>query len=62
MAIIIRNVSSGPLTGIQQYTVRINSGPIIAAFEHVRDDGLAECLRKAARAVDTANGEKGDCS
>ena len=33
------------------YQVRINS-EIITAFKHRRIDGLAECLRAAARAVD----------
>ena len=50
--VAIVNVSNGPdLTGVQEYEVRINS-KVICKFTHVRENGLAECLRKAADAVD----------
>lgn len=34
------------------YAVRINNGPALAAFQHVRSKGAAECLRAAADAID----------
>lgn len=37
--------------GLQQYEVRINH-EVITTFEHTRKHGLADCLRKAAAAVD----------
>jgi hypothetical protein len=51
--IAIVNVSpDAPVTGINQYEVRINRR-VIAKFEHFRHlDGLAQCLRDAADAVD----------
>ncbi len=51
MAVIIQNVSTGPMTGNQHYVVRINERHI-TEFDHIREDGLAECLRKAAAAVE----------
>ena len=53
--IIISNVSThGDLAGVNQYIVRIGRGHVLAAFEHVRSEGLATCLRKAADAVEAA--------
>lgn len=53
MSVIITNVSSNFGTdGEQDYIVRINDQPPIAAFRHVRANGLAECLRAAADAVE----------
>ncbi len=52
--IAIVNVSSEdtPTRGSNQYEVRINS-KIICTFEHDRQyEGLAQCLRDAADAVD----------
>jgi hypothetical protein len=51
--IAIVNVSpDAPVTGINQYEVRINRR-VIAKFEHFRHlDGLAQCLRDAADAVE----------
>lgn len=58
MAVIISNVTEGGLAdenGIADYEVRINGGPALARFRCRRsDDGLAECLRRAAEAVDGA--------
>lgn len=53
MAIIIHNISGDNFdyTGINQYQVRINNR-VIAEFQHTRSDGLAECLRLAAKAVE----------
>ena len=60
MSIIITNVSKhGHLGGTHQYEVRINLGPVIARFEHVREEGLAVCLRRAAEAVERADSEVG---
>lgn len=53
MSILITNVSThDDLTGSNQYTVRINNQPVIARFDHVRSEGLAMCLRRAAEAVE----------
>lgn len=57
MSIIIQNVSTGALCGLQDYELRINQC-VIVRFSHVREDGLATCLRKAAEAVETARNEK----
>ena len=53
MAIIIHNISGDNFdyTGINQYQVRINNR-FISEFQHTRSDGLAECLRLAAKAVE----------
>lgn len=52
--IAIVNVTEEPTpTGVNKYEIRINRD-VVATFDHVREDGLAECLRKAARAVDAA--------
>lgn len=56
--ITITNV--GPFSddpgGERTYEVRIN-GAIICMFTHTRRDGLAECLRKAAKAVHRVQGD-----
>jgi hypothetical protein len=58
MSVLINNISRhNDLRGLNQYEVRINNDPVIARFSHVRSDGLAECLRKAADAVDAAEKE-----
>jgi hypothetical protein len=50
--IAIVNISKNPSrTGIHQYEVRINLDPIVQ-FEHRREDGLAECLKRASEAVE----------
>jgi|GEM_PF-1328285 len=36
--------------GEREYEVRIN-GEVICTFKHTRMDGLAECLRRASKAV-----------
>lgn len=60
MAVIISNVTDGGLadeSGIADYEVRVDGGPAIASFRCRRsDDGLAECLRRAADAVDAVRG------
>ena len=50
--IAIVNVTN-PLTeaGPNRYEVRINS-KVITKFTHNRENGLSQCLRSAARAVD----------
>lgn len=53
MSVIITNVSKhSDAEGVNQYIIRINLHPPIAHFEHVRSEGLAKCLRRAADAVD----------
>lgn len=56
MAIIIHNISGDEFSpnGLNHYEVRINH-KVIATFDHVRADGLAECLRIAADAVEDPN-------
>lgn len=52
MSIIIQNITDVPTShGSNKYQVRINS-KVIAEYYHNREDGLAECLRKAATAVE----------
>jgi hypothetical protein len=54
--IAIVNVSpdSSPMIGINQYEVRINHS-VICEFEHDRRaEGLAQCLRDAADAVESS--------
>lgn len=53
---MIAIVNMGPQTddpgGERTYEVRIN-GRVICTFRHYRREGLAECLRRAAEAVET---------
>ncbi len=53
MSVIINNITEGNCpTGIQQYEVLINRKHI-TFFEHNRSyNGLAQCLRDAADAID----------
>lgn len=43
--------TGGDTKGVSNYQVQIND-TFICKFKHNRPDGLAECLRKAAEAVD----------
>lgn len=53
MSVFITNISKhDDAVGSNQYVVRINSGPALAYFSHVRSEGLATCLRRAADALD----------
>lgn len=55
MSVVITNVSDHDGSDrISEYVVRINNGPVLGRFEHWRANGLAECLRLAADAVDEA--------
>lgn len=59
---MIAIINNGPFNdpdpdGERQYLVKINS-QLIAIFRHRRVNGLAECLRAAARAVDKAEKTK----
>lgn len=48
MSIIITNVTpERGLTGVHEYEIRVNNGPVLARFEHRREEGMGECLRKA---------------
>ena len=53
MPVIIENISprDRPNSQPHDYRLRINA-KLITNFRHVRDRGLAECLRAAADAVD----------
>lgn len=56
MSIVITNVSDhDDMEGVNSYVVRVNAGPVLARFEHVRKEGLAVCLRRAAEAVDAVH-------
>jgi len=55
MSVIISNVSEhDDLDGVNTYIIHLSDKPVIATFDHVRSEGLAECLRKAADAVEAA--------
>lgn len=59
MSVVITNISRhGDMQGLNQYVVRINNDPVIARFYHVRSEGLAACLRRAADAVEAAAKDK----
>lgn len=62
MSIIIHNITtSHKPTGINNYEVLINRKHI-CFFDHDRSfDGLAECLRDAADAVDAAGDHNRNC-
>lgn len=54
MSVIINNVSThDDLEGVNDYELRINR-KLIATFSHVRKNGLAACLRRAAEAAEAA--------
>ena len=56
--IAIINVSKKPpISGENEYEVRINS-TVMAKFKHKRTDGLTVCIQKAAFAVEKAKWEK----
>lgn len=46
----------GDMSGECEYRVQINN-ELITTFKHSRPDGLAECLRKAADAVENQREE-----
>ena len=53
MIAIINDGTNRGTTGVHGYKVQINDR-VICTFEHLREDGLAECLRKAAAAVEAS--------
>ena len=60
MSIIIQNISpeGAPVTGPNRYRVRINQ-TVICEFEHDRQvNGLAQCLRDAADAVEASRNRR----
>jgi hypothetical protein len=57
MIAIINDGKNKSTRGVHGYRVQIND-KVICTFEHVREEGLAECLRKAAAAVEDANAAK----
>lgn len=60
LAIVNVSPQDAPLSGLNQYEVRINRR-VIATFEHDRQYGnAAQCLRDAADAVDRCNKEMSD--
>ena len=59
MPIIIENITDVPTSkGSNKYRIRVNQ-KVIAEFYHTREEGIAECLRRAAEACeDPKNIEK----
>lgn len=57
MAIIISN-ETARFTGENTYSVSLNGAEPLATFTHVREDGMAACLRAAAEAVEARLGKK----
>ena len=59
MPVIIENVSPRDLADdkLHSYRLRINS-EVIAIFPHRRDEGLAECLRRAADSAERIGADK----
>jgi hypothetical protein len=52
MPIIIENITDVPTSqGSNQYRIRVNQ-KVIAEFSHMREQGIAECLRRAAEACE----------
>lgn len=60
MPVIIENMSPTDLADdkLHSYRLRIN-GDVIAFFPHRRDEGLAECLRRAADAAERLGPDDG---
>jgi len=53
VSVIITNVSENDdLEGENDYILRINDR-VIASFKHIRSEGLAACLRRAADAAES---------
>jgi hypothetical protein len=59
VSVIITNISDRgtPNNAFHEYVVKINH-EVITRFIHKRNEGLAECLRRAADAVDYARAGK----
>ena len=59
MPIIIENITDVPTSkGSNKYRIRVNE-KVIAEFNHIREEGISECLRRAAEACeDPKNIEK----
>ena len=58
MSIIIQNITHEVNLGPDKYVVRVNE-TIICEFEHDRKlNGLAQCLRDAANAVDVVRNKE----
>ena len=58
LAIVNVSPEDAPMTGINQYEVRVNH-KVIATFEHDRQYGnAAQCLRDAADAIEKADAQK----
>lgn len=52
MPLIIKNIG-GRGNGVCEYTVQINDQPVMSHFQHDRSKPVSECLRAAARSVET---------
>lgn len=57
MIAIINDGSNESSIGLHHYRVQINK-KLICEFDHIREDGLATCLRKAADAVQEAENKR----
>jgi len=52
MPIIIENITDVPTSkGSNKYRIRVNQ-KVIAEFYHMREEGIAECLRRASEACE----------
>ena len=55
MPIIIENITDVPTSkGSNKYRIRVNQ-KVIAEFYHMREEGISECLRRAAEACEDPN-------
>jgi hypothetical protein len=54
---IINDGTTETLTGLHTYRVQINQ-EVICEFKHWREEGLAECLRRAAFAVERSKDQR----
>lgn len=54
--IAIINRSPNKFTGVCRYDLMINN-KLVATFEHLREEGLAVCLKKASEAAEKAKWE-----
>ena len=57
MIAIVNITNPAKPTGTHRYSLRINR-KVITEFDHEREDGLAVCLNKAAKAAEKARNEE----
>lgn len=57
MITIVNTAENKNVDGLHKYRLQINH-KFVLEFTHIRENGLAECLRMAANAVDKQNPSK----